>query len=122
MFKLNVEATGEINTKISLGLVKKNVTTVHILLCLLHGLMKPYVAIEKRSSHIDSLPHMRCLRSADDIKTRYPKHNCTSYLWRKHMNYDMQLVRYRFIYGNIPGRWWKKLYSDKMKRIYQYLS
>ena len=68
VYFLSCDATRKINTKITLKWAHKQfVTAVHTLFYFLHNIRNPYMVIKKISSHINSMPHMLCWHSVDDI-------------------------------------------------------
>ena len=63
--------------------------------------------IKRRSSCIDSLSHLLCLRSGDDVTSDYTMHYGTSDCDMSKWKVISNSVDIDFIHGDIPDRSWK---------------
>ena len=88
VFFLNYKATGQINTKMILEWVHKQlIMTRHELFYFLHTLWSHKLASRKWYSHIGTVLNLVSFYSGDDITTDCATHNVTWQLWHVVSNF-----------------------------------
>ena len=58
----------------------------------LHDITNPSMAVKRLSSHIDSVSHSLCLRSAGDVIINYTMHYGAQQLWRWRMQLSLLII------------------------------
>ena len=58
----------------------------------LHDITNPSMAVKRQSSHIDSVSHSLCLRSAGDVIINYTMHYGAQELWRWRMQLSLLII------------------------------